>query len=136
MTREINLEQKNQHFEVAMPESERWVFQSQGVPSYSPLESVVAAAGACGGYVYQDILTRSKVGAAVELVRVVYATKPGPAVHALTALTLHFEVSCQTQTDAKKAERYVKFVHRYCPVIQSLNADIVVTDIVHATVVA
>lgn len=127
----MHLEQHDRRFELVNEGRERWQFVSGGVPAYSPLEGIVGACGACGGYVFQDILLHSKVKAEVREIEVTYETKPSPAVHALTALTLHFYVQAETPVDYEKAERYVKFVHRYCPVIQSLREDIIITDQVH-----
>ncbi|MDO4680803.1 MAG: OsmC family protein [Aerococcus sp.] len=127
MTKQLILEQNEHHFELAMPGRERWEL-IRGT-SYSPLESVVAAAGACAGYVYQDILTNSKLAAEVMKVEVDYATHEGD-VHALMALDVHFYVQA-SEAELEKARRYVKFVHRYCPVIQSLREDIEINDHVH-----
>lgn len=94
---------------------------------YSPVEMTVYSAGACALYVYRKILKDSKVDAKVDRVKMEYMQAP-ERPQFITSITLKFYVTADDDHAEQRAETCLKFVHQYCPVIQSLSDDIVITD--------
>ncbi|MCI5774914.1 MAG: OsmC family protein [Aerococcus sp.] len=94
---------------------------------FSPIEMTVYSSGACAAFVYKKILENSKVDAAVQRVELAYEqASERPKVIESIAMTFH--VSASDAHAQERAENCFKFVHKYCPVIQSLSDQIKITD--------
>ncbi|MGX6979415.1 OsmC family protein [Vagococcus elongatus] len=96
---------------------------------YSPVQSLVAAVGACGAYVYQSILFNSKVPYTFEKVIIDYTRdteRPSKPVDKIE-MTFYLSVAPEFQD---KATRSLRLIGRNCPVIQSLDPKIHVTETV------
>lgn len=122
--KELTLLQGPEGFELPLEKRDSWILKKE--IGYSPVQSLVAAVAACGGYVYQHILENSKIPYRFEKIAVTYetsATKPEP----LTQIHLVFYVAVAKEYQ-DRAERGVKLVSRNCPVIQSLDPKIVVIE--------
>lgn len=122
----ITLLKGNNGFELPIESAPNWqLVKSVG---YSPVQSLVAAVGSCGGYVYADILKNSGIEHTFHQVHVAYEQaeeKP----HAVTRIAIVFEVSV-LDSDKRRAETASKLVAKYCPVIQSLDKSIQVSETV------
>lgn len=108
-------------------EEENWVLLRQH--GYSPVQSLAAAAGACGAYVYQDILKNSKVPYVFHGVDISYSRNEEKQGQPLKELTIQFQVTIEEEFRGR-AERGLRLVSRYCPVIQSLDSAITITETV------
>ncbi|MFV0558110.1 MAG: OsmC family protein [Enterococcus sp.] len=107
--------------------TENWVLLREY--GYSPVQSLVAAAGACGAYVYQDVLKNSKIPVTFHGVELAYTRDEEQTSHPVKELNIHFKVSVAEELQGR-AERSVRLVSKYCPVIQSLSANIQIHETV------
>lgn len=126
MSDKLTLIQGQNGFELEVLGKENWVMRRE--MGYSPVQSVIAAVGACGGYVYQHLLKNSNVSATFDRVEAEY-TRHEDSVGAISSITLTFFVSVQ-ESDKAKAQSCLKLVSRYCPVIQSLDKNIKIIETV------
>lgn len=126
MSDKLTLIQGQNGFELTVSGKENWIMRRE--MGYSPVQSVIAAVGACGGYVYQYLLQNSNVSATFNRVEAEY-TRYDDSVGAISSITLTFFVSVQ-ESDKVKAQSCLKLVSRYCPVIQSLDKNIKIIEIV------
>lgn len=94
---------------------------------YSPVQSLVAAAAACGAYVYQEVLENSKVAFEFEKVIASYTRVTEDRVGPIDSISLTFYLKV-TEDQQDKAIRCLKLVSRNCPVIQSLDPKIKVIE--------
>ncbi|QTU82630.1 OsmC family protein [Carnobacteriaceae bacterium zg-C25] len=117
MSEKIVLQQGIKGFELSVQDAPNWVMLRE--VGYSPVQSMVASIGACGGYVYQELLRNSNVPFTFHRVELAYE-RHDDNVGALSKVTVTFVVSVEESVQAK-ASAIVKLVSRYCPVIQSLN---------------
>ncbi len=108
-------------------EKENWVMK-RGF-GYSPVQSLAAAVGACGGYVYDSILTNSKIPHEFKEVKVTYETNDEVKPHPISKIRLAFRVIVEKDYQ-ERAEHGVKLVSKHCPVIQSLDPKIEVEEVV------
>lgn len=125
-TEKLNLLYTEKGIELPL-EKENWVMRRG--EGYSPVQSLAAAVGACGAYVYDSILKNSKIPHEFKEVHVVYETNDALRPHPISKIDLSFVVSVEKE-DQEKAERAVKLVAKHCPVIQSLDPNIVVEEVV------
>lgn len=126
MSDKLTLIQGQNGFELEVLGKENWVMRRE--MGYSPVQSVIAAVGACGGYVYQHLLKNSNVSATFHRVEAEY-TRHDDSVGAISSITLTFFVSVE-KSDQTKAQSCLKLVSRYCPVIQSLDKNIKMVELV------
>lgn len=114
---------------IEMPlESGNWILLKE--EGYSPVEMLVGAIGACGVYVYQSILTKSKIPYRFGKSSVAYKRDESRKSSPLQAVKIEFEITVPTEFQAR-AERALKLIHGNCPVMQSIDPNIVVTEQVH-----
>ena len=97
---------------------------------YSPVQMLVTAAAACGGYVYTSVLENSHVPAEIEKIEVSYTRDSTKKAEPTSSIQINFyaRISAEYQ---EKAIRCLKLVSPNCPVIQSLDPTITVAETVH-----
>lgn len=108
-------------------ESGNWVMLRDH--GYSPVQSLVAAAGACGAYVYQSVLFNSKVPYTFEKILIDYTRDTNLPSKPLNKIEMTFYLSVPPEFQ-DKAIRALRLIERNCPVIQSLDPKIHVTETV------
>lgn len=120
----FTLNKVGQAFTLETPE-EPWVLmRGEG---YSPVQSVVTAVAACAGYVYISVLERSKIPHEIVKVTVSYARDMEKKTNPLQSIEVLIYAEIP-ETHHEKALRCVKLISPNCPVIQSLNPNIQVTE--------
>ncbi len=97
---------------------------------FSPVQSLVAAVGACGGYVYEGILTNSKIPFQLLGITMDYQVNKKGSVHPVTSIQMIFHVIVATEHQSR-AVRALRLVSKNCPVIQSLDPKISVEETIH-----
>lgn len=102
-----------------------WVLKRE--VGYSPVESLAAAVGACGGYVYTSILEKSKIPVVFKKIEVAYTRDSENKAEPLKTISIRFFVEMAEEYQGR-AERSLKLVSQYCPVMQSLDPAITVTE--------
>lgn len=112
-------------FELQVAGKENWVLLRDG--GYSPVQSIAAAAGACGGYVYQSILENSKIPYTFHKVEVSYLRHEEKKSHPIKQIELVFYVTVAKEQQGR-AERGIRLVSKHCPVIQSLDPAIEILE--------
>ncbi len=105
-------------------ESGNWLLK-RGV-GFSAVEMVVNAAGACGLYVFNSILKNSKIECDVQRAFVTYTVNDNK-VRNLKTINIEYHIRVEEELKAK-VERVLPFVHRNCPVMQSLDENIEVIE--------
>ncbi|MFC6314412.1 OsmC family protein [Lapidilactobacillus achengensis] len=106
-------------------QTETWTFK-RGI-GYAPVQALVSAAAVCESYVYQEILTNSKIPYTFQKTTVSYDRDPDGNVNPVQAMTITFYV---TIPEAKQglAQRALRLVAANCPVTQSLDPKIKITE--------
>lgn len=109
-------------------DSGNWILKKD--LGFSPVQTMVATVGACGAYVYQSILERSRIEHNFVKATIDYQTNEATSVHFVTGIVIHYylEVSPDAQSRALTA---AKLIPNHCPVMQSLNPDIKIEEEVH-----
>lgn len=97
---------------------------------FSPVEMLVASVGACGAYVYEKILTNSAITYQVENVLIDYERAEDKQAKPVSKISISFVLSNVSQNEQDKAERAMHLIEKNCPVIQSLDSSIEVTEAV------
>lgn len=110
-------------------ETGNWVLL-KGEEGYSPVETLAACVGACGAYVYQSILKNSKIDYQFEKVHVTYKRDETKKSEPLSMVSLVFDIRV-AEEDQGKAERGLKMIGAHCPVMQSLDPTIEISEIVN-----
>lgn len=106
-------------------ESGNWLMKKE--IGFSPVEMLVASIGGCGAYVYEKILTNSKIDFTIESVDISYERAEDKPAKPLSQVTIIFTI--QVPEEAKgKAERALKLIGKNCPVMQSLDPAIEVIE--------
>lgn len=106
-------------------ETGNWVMlRSEG---YSPVQSLVAAIGACGAYVYQSILESSRIEYTFTKVDIDYKRDTDIQSEPLKEVNITFFVSIEEKNHGR-AERSLKLISKHCPVMQSLDPKIKVIE--------
>ncbi len=106
-------------------EQGNWVLvRGQG---YSPVQMIVSAVAACGGYVYQSVLENSHVTFTFEKIEVDYTRDSARRAEPLDSIQLRFYVQVPEEQH-EKAIRCLRLVSPNCPVIQSLDPTIKVEE--------
>lgn len=124
MTNQLTLYQGQKGFEMKVPHKENWVLLRE--EGYSPIQNVVSAAAACGGYVYESILKKSNIAYTFERIEVSYEQED-IKVKTIKSIKMTFYLRVDLK-DQQKALSAVKLVAQYCPVIQSLNPTIKIIE--------
>jgi uncharacterized OsmC-like protein len=93
---------------------------------FSPLNTFVLSVAACSSGVYRDILVNSKIEHEIHDVTIDF-DRAEEAPRPVTAIEITFHVTVPEE-DRGRAERATKMIHKYCPVVQSIDPNIVVTE--------
>ncbi|KPG70157.1 OsmC family protein [Enterococcus sp. RIT-PI-f] len=117
---------ENDKFEMQTPTGNWILAREQG---YSPVQMLVSAVAACGGYVYRSVLENSKVEAQISKIEVSYDRDPEKKAEPVSAIQIKFTAKV-AEADQEKAIRCLKLISPNCPVIQSLDPTITVTETV------
>ena len=94
---------------------------------YSPVQMLASAIGACGGYVYESVLTNSKIPFEIERGTVTYTRSATKKAEPLENVTLVFYAKIPAEYQ-ERATRALKLINPNCPVMQSLDPAIKVTE--------
>ncbi len=94
---------------------------------FSPVQTLAATVGACGAYVYQGILNNSNIPYTFNRATVTYETDLEKAPNPIKSVQLTFYADVTAEYQGR-AERALKLVSKNCPVIQSLDPAITVTE--------
>jgi uncharacterized OsmC-like protein len=108
-------------------QSGNWILKKE--IGFSPVELLVASIGACGAYVYEKILTNSHIDFTIENVQISYERTEEKPAKPLSQVSILFSLRVAEEAQGK-AERALKLISKNCPVIQSLDPEIVVTETV------
>jgi uncharacterized OsmC-like protein len=69
---------------------------------YSPVQMLVTAAGACGGYVYTSVLENSHVPAEIEKIEVSYSRDASKKAEPISAIQIEFYARVSLKNTKKK----------------------------------
>lgn len=94
---------------------------------FSPVEMLVASIAACGAYVYERVLTNSKITFTTQRVEVAYERDVEKKTNPLKAVTITFYLTIP-EKEQEKAERGIRLIAKNCPVMQSLDPEIVIKE--------
>jgi uncharacterized OsmC-like protein len=108
-------------------QSGNWILKKE--IGFSPVELLVASIGACGAYVYEKILTNSHIDFTIENVQISYERTEEKPAKPLSQVSILFTLQVAQEAQGK-AERALKLISKNCPVMQSLDPEIVVTETV------
>lgn len=106
-------------------ENGSWILKRE--EGYSPVQMFVAAVASCGGYVYASVLQNSNIPHEIEKIEVNYLRDEKRKTNPVSAIDLVIHAKIDTAFH-EKAERCVKLISPNCPVIQSIDPQIVVTE--------
>lgn len=106
-------------------ESGNWVLLRE--EGYSPVQTMVAAVGACGAYVYQSVLESSRIPNTFDHVEITYERDEEIQSQPVKKIELYFYLTVE-EDKRERAERGLKLIAKHCPVIQSLNPNIKVIE--------
>lgn len=119
----LNLSQ-GQHGLELYHEKGNWILKKE--LGYSPVQLLVASISACGAYVLQGLFDNSKINAKVGDVSTSYDVNPDSKSHELKSVAITFNIHVDQENESK-AVSMLRFVNDFCPVIKSLNPEIVIT---------
>lgn len=120
----LHLIQGQKGFELAQ-ETKNWsLIREDG---YSPIQMLVSATAACGGYVYQSILTNSHIPFTFKGIDVTYERDEEKKAHPIRSIHMTFLVSVP-QEHQRRAQTSLKLVSGYCPVIQTLSTEVSIVE--------
>ena len=99
-------------------ETGNWVMLRE--EGYSPVQSMVAAVGSCGAYVYQSVLESSRIDFKFDHVEITYERDEEIQSQPVKKIEITFYLTVEEEKQGR-AERGLKLIGKHCPVIQSLN---------------
>lgn len=94
---------------------------------FSPVQMTVAAVAACSTYVFEEILTNSKVPFEFHQIMVRYSRAEERPARPISRVMIDFHMIVPMEFQ-DKTQRITKMISRHCPVIQSLDPTIVVEE--------
>lgn len=123
--KQLVLESQSGSFELPRPDKNWTLKADQG---YSPVQMVAAATTACGGYVYQEVLENSGITFEMQKAEVVYTRdEVENKAHPIKTIEITFYLRVPAEFQ-KKATSCLRLIGRNCPVMQSLDPKIEVTE--------
>ncbi|MEY8371469.1 OsmC family protein [Aerococcaceae bacterium 50-4] len=93
---------------------------------FSPLNTFVLSVAGCSAGVYRNILNNSKIDHTFHDVAIDY-DRSEEGAKPVTAITITMYVTVDEEHQGR-AERATKMIHKYCPVVQSIDPNIQVTE--------
>lgn len=106
-------------------ESGNWILKRGA--GFSAVQMVANAAGACGIYVLNSILSNSNIPCEVIKAFVSYTVDENNRVRPLKSISIEYHVRVEEEYKPR-VERILKLVHKSCPVMQSLDPNIDVIE--------
>lgn len=122
----LTIQKGKEKFELPV-EPTNWILARE--VGYSPVQMLVTATATCGGYVYSSVLENSHIPYKFDKIEVSYDRDQSKQAEPLSAIDITFFVHIEKEYQ-EKALRCVKLVSKNCPVIQSLDKGIQVTETV------
>lgn len=107
-------------------QTETWTFK-RGI-GYAPVQALVSATAVCESYVYQEILTNSKINYTFEKTVVTYEREESGHVNPVKAISVTFYLKDVPAEKQGLATRALRLVQANCPVSQSLNPNIQISE--------
>lgn len=102
-------------------DSGNWVLKAGY--GYSPVQMLVASIGACGGYVLGSVLEKSHIDFELKAVHIDYEEDLEQKSKPLSKVMIEF-IGSAPVSEHEKAQRALRLVSEYCPVMQSLDPKI------------
>lgn len=96
---------------------------------FSPIQTVVAATAACSTYVYEEILGKQKIPYKMMGIDADYERNTGLETQPISKIFVHFHIRV-SQKDQTKATKDLHLIPKNCPVVQSLNPSIEISETV------
>src|SRR5690554_1337344 len=97
---------------------------------YSPGQTLVAAVGACGTYVFSGMLVASGIKHEVVNVKLDYENDETTRVKPIKKIVVDYFMKID-EGDRPRAERILELVPKNCPIMQSIDPKIEVVERVH-----
>ncbi len=97
---------------------------------FSPVETLVASVGSCGLYVFQGLLSGSKIDHEFVNAKVAFTTDDTKRVKPVKEITIDYFLKAN-DADKARIERIVELVPNNCPVMQSIGDHVTVVENVH-----
>ncbi|GEQ48294.1 peroxiredoxin [Tetragenococcus koreensis] len=122
----LYLTYQDDHFELPV-DSKNWILQqTQG---YSPVEMLASSVAACCGYVYVSVLENSHVPHLFTRITLTYERDEAKKARPLSSIDLTFYLRVEKELQPK-ARHCLRLVLPNCPVVQSLDRDLVINECV------
>jgi uncharacterized OsmC-like protein len=102
-------------------ENAHWILK-KGV-GYSPVQMLIASIGSCGGYVLDSLLDKMKIDHEMKHIEMTFEVNHESKAFEPTYIGMVFHVKLVNQ-EVDKALHALTLVHKYCPVMLSLNENI------------
>lgn len=123
--KQLVLEAKEGSFELPH-DPENWTLKADR--GYSPVQMIAAATACCGGYVYQEILENSHVPFEMQKAEVMYTRdEVENKAHPINKIEITFYLRVDKDLQ-KKATSCLRLIGRNCPVMQTLDPKVTVTE--------
>lgn len=106
-------------------ETESWTLKRD--IGFSPVQTLVSAVAGCGGYVYESLLDKSRLPVRVLAVSLDYQTNQETSNHYVTQIDLVYHLEAEPHLH-ERVTRLLEMIHKHCPVMASLNPEIIVTQ--------
>ncbi|MBC1520273.1 OsmC family protein [Listeria aquatica] len=106
-------------------EAGNWKLKKES--GFSPIQMTVAAAAACSGYVYAKILKKKRIPYENMEIEVDYTQNLDVPVHVIQSIHIRFQLAVAKE-HREQAEKGLKLVKKGCPVVQSLNPEVQITE--------
>ena len=103
-----------------------WVLKQE--IGFSPIEMLVASVGACSAYVYEKILTNSKITFYVEKIVIDYERDTEKRAKPVSKIMISFFLTGVLKADQDKTKRAIHLIGKNCPVIQTLDPAVEVVE--------
>jgi len=91
---------------------------------YSPVQMLIASIGACGGYVLDSILDKMQIDHVMKDIEMDFDVNHDSKAKEPTFVSMVFHVQLSNEQNQDKTLHALTLVHKYCPVMLSLNDDI------------
>lgn len=109
-------------------QTETWTFK-RGI-GYAPVQALVSATAVCESYVYQEILTNSHIPFTFVSTDASYERDEATTAQPVKDIQVTFHIKDVPAAKQKLATRALHLVAANCPVTQSLNPNLKVSETV------
>jgi uncharacterized OsmC-like protein len=122
----MKLVERSGHVEL-VHENGNWILL-RGL-GFSPTQAVVAATAACSVYVYEEILKKQNILFKLISIDVDYEINEKLETHPISGIHVHFVLNV-AEADHEKAIKDLRLIAKNCPIVQSLNPSIEISETV------